>query len=90
MQATDIVLALMADQGVTKVELAEALGVSKVVVTQTLGSRNGTRRQRDITVGRLGRMLDILGYRLEAVPKGRRLSDGGYPVTAAADPDDDA
>lgn len=61
---------------VTRAEMARLLGASRGTVGNQLDGRNEMR------VSKVIEYLDQLGYKMVLVPKGKRMGEGDYEITA--------
>lgn len=87
MTTQEIIEAVMESTGKSKAELGRAVGLKDV-------SKDGEERpgrvsdlickrikQKNISVNVLQEMLEVMGYTLAVVPKGRNLKENEYEVT---------
>lgn len=73
MKANQIVRAVMEEQDVGTSQMANRIGKSAAVVC-------GRLAQENISIEKLNEMLRVLDYKLVAMPRKNRLSEGEYEV----------
>lgn len=74
-----VVREVMDGSHLKRVEIAEMLGISPQRVSNLVSERT----HADMPAGTAAKLLDLLGYQLVAVPKGKRLPDGSVTVDPA-------
>lgn len=75
MLANKIIKMLLVQTNTKQTEMSEKLGIERITFTKRM-------TQKNMSVLILNEMLDILGYKLVAVPKDKQLLDQEYLVEA--------
>ena len=76
MKTTNILKALMKNQGIGNAVLGKRIGLAHNVVYQRINQKN-------ISVNALNQMLSAMDYKIVIVPASRRMKDDEYEVTTA-------
>ena len=76
MKTTNILKALMKNQGIGNAVLGKRIGLAHNVVYQRINQKN-------ISVNALNQMLSAMDYKIVIVPATRRMKDDEYEVTMA-------
>ena len=76
MTGKEIVKAIMEQQEVSNAELAHKVGIKPTAMWDRLNNTN----TKDLNVALLSDMLRVLGYKIQIVPHGKQIPDGGYEV----------
>lgn len=79
MKACDVIRTVMTLRNVKVIDLAEALKIKQPALSQRL-------KQDNLSTDKMVEMLDAMGYKLVAVPIGKKLkqSDCCYEITKEA------
>lgn len=73
MKATEAVLAIMKENGITKTDIANRAGKKLTVIWDRLSQDN-------ISVTKLNEMIRTIDYKIVLVPSGTRMSEGFYEI----------
>lgn len=73
MKATEAVLAIMKENGITKTDIANRTGKKLTVIWDRLSQDN-------ISVTKLNEMIRTIDYKIVLVPSGTRMSEGFYEI----------
>lgn len=76
MTSKEIVNNLMRAQGVSNAEMAAKLNLTQAA----LWDRLNPKKTNNMTVKKFNEMLKMLDYKIAAVPRKTRLSEGGFEV----------
>ena len=74
MKACDVIRKVMKLRNVKVNDLAEALKVKQPTLSQRL-------KQDNLSTDKMVEMLDAMGYKLVAMPIGKKLNDDWYEIT---------
>ena len=73
MKVRDIIKKLMGEKGFANAKVAHDIGVAPAALWQQL---NGEKE--NLTINRIMKILDVLNYEIQIVPKGTPLPDNSY------------
>ena len=76
MTSEEIINNLMQAQGVSNAEMAAKLNLTQAA----LWDRLNPKKTNNMTVKKFNEMLKMLDYKIVAVPRKTRLSEGGFEV----------
>ena len=76
MTSKEIVKAIMEEQGLSNADLAHMVGIKPTAMWDRLNNTS----IKDLNVALLRVMLRVLGYKIQIVPREKKLVDGGYEV----------
>lgn len=79
MKVEAILTTIMADKGMTKAQIGRAVGIEDKKASDLINKR---MKQKNISVNVLVEMLDAMGYTMTVVPKGTKMKDGEFEVSA--------
>ena len=79
MKVETILTTIMADKGMTKAQVGRAVGIEDKKASDLINKR---MKQKNISVNVLVEMLDAMGYTMTVVPKGTKMKDGEFEVSA--------
>ena len=76
MTTQEIIKELMAKENKTNARFASDLEISQAALWDRLNNTN----RKDFSVGVLQKMLNLLGYKIQIVPRGKRTPKDGYEL----------
>lgn len=76
MTSKEIVKTIMEQKNISNADLAHMVGIKPTAMWDRLNNTNS----KDMNVAVLSKMLQVLGYKIQIVPSGKKITEGVYEV----------